>query len=172
LVTVFELPAEASGVKKPVVRELRAVQRFTVNLPVVLNWRAPGRPNRPVQGFTRDISTRGMFVLSDPGPIPGELLEFEIDLALDESAPLILVEGEGRVVRVESQPPPSAHPSGFAVHNLWFKLREPEEGQAIAPKVQARAAADVRVSAQAGGRRGLAIVPRPDKAASHGGELK
>jgi hypothetical protein len=149
-------------VKSSVVRELRAVERFAVSLPVVLTWRAPGRPDGLVQGFTRDISTRGMFVLADSGPIPGELLKFEIDLALDESTPLVLVEGEGRVVRVEDQPPPAQHPSGFAVHNLWFKLREPEEGQAIRPDIQAGADAILRPRSTMPGQsrhRGLAIVP-------------
>jgi hypothetical protein len=116
-----------------------------------------------------------MFVLADSGPIPGELLEFEIDLALDESTPLVLVRGEGRVVRVENQPPPSAHSSGFAVHNLWFKLREPEEGQAIPLKSQARTTAVSRPAADVSGRgvhRGLTIVPRPDKTDPDQGELK
>ena len=161
--------------KKSIVRELRAVQRFAVNLPVVLTWRAPGRPNRPTQGLTRDISTRGMFVLADSGPTPGELFEFEIDLALDDSTPLVLVQGEGRVVRVEDQPPPAEQPSGFAVHNLWFKLLEPEEGQAIPPEIQERAAAVLRPSAKAPDRRahrGLAIVPRRGEIGSDQGELK
>jgi len=155
-------------VKSSVVRELRAVERFAVSLPVVLTWRAPGRPDGSVQGFTRDISTRGMYVLADSGPIPGELLKFEIDLALDESTPLVLVEGEGRVVRVEDQPPPAQQPSGFAVHNLWFKLREPEEGRVIPSEIQARAAAVLRPAADIsgrGGRRGLAIVPPQRKSA-------
>ena len=148
--------------KSSVVRELRAVQRFAVNLPVQMSWRAPGQADRPVRGLTRDISTRGMFVQSDAGPSQGQLLEFEIDLALDEFTPLVQVEGEGRVVRVECQPP-AARSSGFAVHNLWFKLREPEEGQALPVEIQLR---DGKVARAAGGgaaktrpRRRLQIVP-------------
>jgi hypothetical protein len=155
-------------VKSSVVRELRAVQRFAVTLPVALTWCAPGQPDGAVQGFTRDISTRGMFVLADCDPIPGQLLKFGIDLALDEFTPLVLVEGEGRVVRVEDQPPPAQHSSGFAVHNVWFKLREPEEGQAIPSEIQARAAAVLRPAADVsgrGGRRGLEIVPPQRKSA-------
>jgi len=147
-------------VKISTVRDLRAVERFAVNLPVVLNWRAAGRPDRSIRGVTRDISTRGMFVLADTRPFQGELLDFEIDLAFDESSPLVLVEGEGRVVRVEGQSTPAAHRSGFAVHNLWFKLREPEEGQAIAPAIPTRPAAKAR--GQVGPRR-LSIVPAKHK---------
>ena len=124
--------------KSPVVRELRAVPRFTVNLPVHLSWPSAGRPDQQVRGFTRDIGTRGMFVLARTGPREGEVLEFEIDMALDEFSPLMLVEGEGRVVRVE-RPAPASRLTGFAVHNVWFKLREPEEGQALPAKIQAQA---------------------------------
>ena len=144
--------------KEPVIRELRAVQRFTVSLPVIINWRSGGRP---VRGFTRDISTRGMFVLADVGPGQGELVEFEIDLAMDELTPLVLVEGQGRVVRVES-PAPEGQPLGLAVHNVWFKLRAPEEGEALPAQVQALAG---RVARPAAGvrkpdrRRRLSIVP-------------
>jgi PilZ domain len=157
-------------VKSSVVRELRAVQRFAVTLPVALTWCAPGQPDGAVQGFTRDISTRGMFVLADCDPIPGQLLKFGIDLALDESTPLVLVEGEGRVVRVEDQPPPAQHSSGFAVHNVWFKLREPEEGQAIPPDIQARATTILRPGSTMSGQGrhgGLAIVARQGKTDSN-----
>jgi len=67
----FKSLTEACGVKSPVVRELRAVQRFTVNLPVHLSWPSAGWPDQQVRGFTRDISTRGMFVLVRTGPRRG-----------------------------------------------------------------------------------------------------
>ena len=112
------------------VRELRAVQRFAVNLPVQMSWRGADRPDETVRGCTKDISTRGMFVLAPSGPRQGELLEFEIDMALDELSPLMQVQGEGRVVRVEC-PAPASQFTGFAVHNVWFKLRQPETGEAL-----------------------------------------
>lgn len=147
------------------VRELRAVERFTISLPVLLSWRAAGRS---VRGFTRDISTRGMFVEADTEPSQGELLEFEIDLAFDEFTPLMLVEGEGRVVRVE-RPFLSAQPSGFAMRNVWFKLREPEQGQALTPTAQPRPARVARPAAkdrERDLRRRLALVPPKDKTGS------
>ncbi len=114
--------------KSTVVRELRAVQRFRIELPVVLTA-SLDRSNQPFEAVTRDISTRGMFVIS---PIPvaeGQIVEFEIDLSWDHLTPLVLVQGEGRVVRTGCDPESSA--AGFAVHNLWFKLRPPAQGQAI-----------------------------------------
>jgi hypothetical protein len=119
-------------VKSSVIRELRAVQRYSINLPVCVTWHSAGVPPSSLNGFTRDISTRGMFVLADAEPAAGALLEFEIDLALDEVTPLVVVQGKGRVVRTQrasgSGPEQRA---GFAVHNVWFRLREPEEGQAL-----------------------------------------
>jgi hypothetical protein len=117
-------------VKTSVVRELRAVQRFAVSLPVEMSWQSAGRPARQVQGFTRDISTRGMLVLARGGPRQGELLKFEIEMALDDSSPRMLVQGEGRVVRVE-RPAIDSWITGFAVQNLWFRMREPKLAGAL-----------------------------------------
>lgn len=131
--------------KSPVVRELRAVQRFAVNLPVLISWRAVGRPMETAGGHTRDISTRGMFVVAPAGPRAGELLRFAVDMALDESSTLLRVQGEGRVVRVE-RPAQASRLAGFAVHNLWFKLREPEAGQALPARNQSQAGRMVRAT--------------------------
>ena len=128
-------------------RELRAVQRFAVQLPVQMSWRAAGRPVETARGCTREISTRGMFVLAPTGPRQGELLEFEIDMALDEFSPLLRVQGEGRVVRVE-RPAPASHFTGFAVHNVWFKLRAPEAGEALPARRLAQTGAGARTVAR------------------------
>ena len=116
--------------KHSVVRELRAAERFAVSLPVSLNWQATGKLGRQERGFTRDISTQGMFVFARTGPAPGRLLEFEIDLALDANSPLLQVKGEGRVVRRE-RPAAESKLSGFAVVNLCFKLCQPQEGAVL-----------------------------------------
>ena len=113
--------------KHTVVRELRAVERFAISLPVSLNWQVAGKLGRQERGFTRDVSTRGMFVFARTGPTRGRLLEFEIDLALDVYSPLLQVKGEGRIVRIE-RPAAGSDLSGFAVVNLCFKLCQPQEG--------------------------------------------
>lgn len=145
--------------KESVIRELRAVPRYSVNLPVCVTFRAAGAPQSSLNAFTRDISTRGMFVVANARPAEGDLLQFEIDLALDQASPLVVVQGEGRVVRTER---PADQPAGFAVHNLWFRLREPEEGPALPLDLQAFTAkpAPARVSVRKPDRhKGLAIVP-------------
>ena len=138
------------------IRELRAVQRYNVSLPVSVTRRTPGATTAPLSGFTRDISTRGMFVMADAVPTPGELLEFEIDMALDHETPLVIVQGEGRVVRAERGPD---QPAGFAVHNVWFRLRAPEQGQALPMGTQDLAEC-LPISIRGGARHGgLSIVP-------------
>ena len=129
--------------KDSIVRELRAVPRYSVCLPVCVTRLTGSTPNPSFNAFTRDISTRGMFVLSDVEPAAGELLEFEIDLALDEETPLVLVRGEGRVIRAERS---GEQPAGFAVHNVWFRLCEADQGQAIPLDLQTLAAAAIGAS--------------------------
>jgi hypothetical protein len=169
LAETFPESMGGNGVKDSVVRELRAVPRYGIRLPVCVTWRGPGVPQTSLQCVTRDISTRGMFVVADAEPAEGALLEFEIDLALDETTPLVLVEGEGRVVRRQrSSELVPEHPTGFAVHNVWFRLREPQQGQALpaASPTSAGTAPRRPVGARKkDSHRGLAIVPpqvKPD----------
>lgn len=151
--------------KRSTIRELRAVQRYSVSLPVCVTWRAPGASHPPINAVTRDISTRGMFVIADAAPAQGDLLEFEIDMALDEETPLVVVQGAGRVVRTER---PSDEPGGFAVHNLWFQLRDAEQGHALPLDFQALAASAARPlrTGKTARHRGLSIVPRQMNAGS------
>lgn len=112
-----------------------------------------------------------MFVVADVEPSEGDVLEFEIDLGLDEETPLVVVRGEGRVVRIERL---SLQSTGFAVHNLWFRLSEPEQGQVLPPDFATLAVA--MRSPQDTGKtvrnRGLAIVPREVVTDSDPGESK
>ena len=149
--------------KSSIVRELRTVPRYSVSLPVCITWRPPGDAQPPLNAMTRDISTRGMYVVADICPAHGDLLEFEIDMALDEETPLVLVRGEGRVVRAERA---ADQPSGFAVENVWFRLCEPEQGQALPIDFSALASAASRSplsTARVIRHGGLQVVPPPAK---------
>ena len=146
--------------KNSIAHELRSVQRYSASLPVCLTWRGPNALHPPLNALTRDISTRGMFVIADAEPAEGELLEFEIDLALDEDTPLVVVRGEGRVVRIERS---SSQPYGFAVHNVWFQLCEPEQAQTLPLDSRTLATAAVqspRAPGKTSRNHGLTIVPR------------
>ena len=98
--------------KKSLVRELRAFERFQLRLPVNLSWQVRSNQNQQGQGLTRNICTRGMFVLAPTGAPEGSPLRFEINLALDEISPAIRVEGRGRVFRVK-RPAPRSRITGF-----------------------------------------------------------
>jgi hypothetical protein len=158
--------AGGGPVKSSIVREMRSVPRYSVNLPVCVTWRPPGDAQPPLNAITRDISTRGMYVVADAAPAHGDLLEFEIDMALDEATPLVLVRGEGRVVRAERD---AEQPSGFAVENVWFRLCEPEQGQALPIDFSALASAVSRSPVGTGRtarNRGLTLVRPPAKDSS------
>jgi hypothetical protein len=109
---------------------MRAVPRHNVQLPVRVTWREADAFRPSLNSLTRDISTRGMFIIADLEPSEGALLEFEIDMAEaeDTQTPLPIVRGAGRVVRTER---PVNGRGGFAVHNLWFQLSEPEKWQEL-----------------------------------------
>jgi hypothetical protein len=101
-----------------------------------------------------------MFVLSKAPTVDGQIINFEIDLAWDDVTPLVLVKGEGRVVRIEHDSQ-SERATGFAVQNLWFKLREPEEGEAIsADALTTFLSAPQASAASSKPHRGLSIVPK------------
>jgi hypothetical protein len=159
--------------KKLTVRELRAVPRYNVQLPVSVTWPDAEAPRPPVHTFTRDISTRGMFVFSDLQPEAGAVLEFEIDMAWDEQTPVVVVRGAGRVVRNEE---PSHGPGGFAVHNLWFRIGEPEPGRALEESDSSAQFVAPIASLFAGPRGtrhgGLTVVPRSKNSSFGPGEAK
>ena len=162
--------------KKTSIRELRAVPRYNVRLPVCVTWRDADEHRPLLNTLTRDISTRGMFVLSELEPAEGRLLEFEIDMAWDQQTPLVVVRGAGRVVRSERA---LNGAGGFAVHNLWFRISEPEEGQALQLDSPAKSASPVPPLFGAAGatkRHGLTVV-RPastqdSNSTSDPGEMK
>jgi hypothetical protein len=120
---------EKGALKKSIVRELRAAERFAVRVPVHMKWQSMDQRARQGRGLTRDISTRGMYVFARSGPAKGRRLQFEMELSLSESLPPVRFEGTGQVVRIE-RPAFKSQRTGFAVVNLGFRLREAEKNRA------------------------------------------
>ena len=75
--------------------------RFHIRLPVIFRWNDEGGRQQN-GGFTRDISTGGLFVHS-PVPPPSDVtVELEVMLpALEESGHGVQLRSEGRVLRIE-----------------------------------------------------------------------
>jgi hypothetical protein len=80
--------------------EKRRVRRFSFNLPV--NVKRLGGGMRQLQGYTRDVSSRGAFVYLSSEAEEGALIEFEMTLPAEVTmADPIQVSCSGKVLRVE-----------------------------------------------------------------------
>jgi hypothetical protein len=113
----------ALPLKSSVVREHRGVERFRLEVPVNLSWQIRGEQDQLCGAFTRDVSSRGMFVFTRASMRLGRRLRFEINIMPSVSFPPLRVIGEGQVVRVERSAL-SAEMIGIAVVSRWFKVQE------------------------------------------------
>src|SRR5436309_10214256 len=76
--------------------------RFHIRLPVIFRWNDEQGGRQQNGGFTRDISTGGLFVYSLIPPPSGVSVELEVMLpALEESGHGLRLRSEGRVLRIE-----------------------------------------------------------------------
>jgi hypothetical protein len=112
--------------------ELRSVTRCRLKFPVYFTWQE-GDKLRRGRGFTRDISSAGVFFVAPMHPPVGATLQFEVLLPFFAgTGPKIRMQGQGRVLRVE----PAAKTLGvwgFAASNEDFSLCELEEGSKRQP---------------------------------------
>ncbi len=89
----------------------RRATRYLMHLPVIFQWGYQGRVNGGT-GFTRDISTGGVFVHSSMAPPVGTPIALEVHLPpMAPSGPGLRLQAEGYVVRVEG----IEEHAGFAV---------------------------------------------------------
>jgi hypothetical protein len=80
--------------------EKRSTRRFSFNLPISVKRLAGGA--RQLQGYTRDVSSRGAFVYLSSEAEEGATIEFEMTLPAEVTmAEPIRVSCSGRVLRVE-----------------------------------------------------------------------
>jgi hypothetical protein len=80
--------------------EKRSTRRFSFNLPISVKRLGGGI--RQVQGYTRDVSSRGAFVYLSSEAEEGVAIEFEMTLPAEVTmADAIRVSCSGRVLRVE-----------------------------------------------------------------------
>jgi len=84
------------------VLQQRACVRYRLRVPVICNWTGPEGRLR-CDGFTRDISTQGVFVLCDVPPVIGTAVVVELVFPPLEATSGIgpRLKAVGRVVRVE-----------------------------------------------------------------------
>jgi len=78
--------------------ERRNARRYDLALPVVV------RDGSPHTGHTRDISTKGVYLLMDERLEPGSQFEFTLTLPQEiTGTSSVLVQAHGRVIRVDSK---------------------------------------------------------------------
>jgi hypothetical protein len=106
------------------VLERRGAMRFRLRLPVVFSWRDARDAVQGSEGYSRDLSSRGIYVQSELAPPAGASVEMYVLLPQPEYQihPAEL-HTQGRVVRIEG-PPASSQPFGFAAMNHTIMLRD------------------------------------------------
>lgn len=79
----------------------RSRKRFDLEAPVKYSWTDSEQVQRAGQGTTRDVSERGIFILTDAPPPAGATVQVEVSFPFrDESR--IQLKAQGRVTRVET----------------------------------------------------------------------
>ncbi len=82
----------------------RRASRFPVHAPVIYQWVDEEGVQRQAGGFTRDISPKGIYVLSAVSPPIGMGVNFEVTLPpLVAASRGCQLKAHGKVVRVESE---------------------------------------------------------------------
>jgi hypothetical protein len=92
--------------------ELRKTKRYLLSAPASFRWESSEGIPQKGEGTTRDISTKGVFVLSKLGPHPGADIEVDVYLPSLSGRPRSLqLHGEGKVIRNVNSGAPE---TGFA----------------------------------------------------------
>lgn len=105
--------------------EQRSHTRYPVRAPVIFQWQDEQGGEQQGGGFTRDISTGGVYVLCSPAPAPGSALRLEVMLPpIHPEARDVRLQADGRVTRVEA--------GGFAaLSDLGLPEDRTETGDAL-----------------------------------------
>ena len=103
--------------------ERRGSARYALCLPVIFHWDDEGRQRASRGGFTRDVSTAGVFIVASDGPPTSTQVSMEIVLPSFNSAGTVTLECIGTVLRSEATQEANV---GFAVsgsfEEKWTRL--------------------------------------------------
>jgi len=111
----------------------RLHQRFDLQATARFSWKDAGGVRIEGQGLTRDISEKGVFVLTPQVPPSGTSVRLEVR-APSLSGSDLLIQSRGQVVRVEGASQPQAG-AGFAAATSSLKLRD-RNPAVISPETQ------------------------------------
>jgi hypothetical protein len=97
--------------------ELRKTKRYLLSAPASFRCECSEGIPQKGEGTTRDISAKGVFVLSKLGPQLGAHIELDVYLpSLSGSPRLVQLHGEGKVIRKVNS---GSSESGFAAEILF-----------------------------------------------------
>jgi len=97
--------------------ELRKARRYRLSVPAFYCWERADGILQEAQGITRDISSRGVFILGDALPPAGAHLELNVYLpSLSGTPRSVQLNGEGAVLRAGGA---EVGQSGFAVEVIF-----------------------------------------------------
>ena len=102
--------------------EKRRETRYNLGAPVSFTWKDHKGAFHRGDGFTRDISVSGFFILTDTPPPTEAPVQTEIIFPSLEGDSTLHLRSEGRVLRVELQSGDHAR-CGFAAESKTFALR-------------------------------------------------
>ncbi len=100
----------------------RRTTRYKLTAPVNFSWRNPGGSHHKGEGFTRDISSEGAFILTDTCPPPGALIQIEVLFHAMERGSVLKMRAQGEILRVEAVGGGDPN-AGFAAVCKSFVLR-------------------------------------------------
>jgi hypothetical protein len=104
--------------------EARASVRYRFGTPAVFSWESQAGGRFKGEGLTRDISVRGVYILTPTCPPPKVVIQVEIFLTSPgATGHSVRIVTEGRVLRVE-HPAKGKARGGFAVAGKGFEIRD------------------------------------------------
>lgn len=105
----------------------RLHSRYELTVPITFHWKGERGVRHRGQGYTRDVSKHGVFVLTNACPPPESELRIEVHLPpLKRCGAPVEMRGRGRVVRIEAKP--RMRSWGFAAEVENFTLHNKARG--------------------------------------------
>jgi len=99
--------------------ERRKAIRYGLRMPVVFRWKGSGRVRLQGEGFTRDISAGGVFIVTSACLPPNAVVDMEILFPAANMPSNIHIKREMKVLRVENGTDGTRH-SGFSAASRGF----------------------------------------------------
>lgn len=113
--------------------ELRKGKRFNLAAPAFFCWERSDGTLQDNQGTTRDISSRGVFVICSSSPPLGAHVELEVYLPARNGMPrAVQLHGEGEVLRVDRD---GDRAKGFAAEVI-FQTENSNGMTVLNPEIQ------------------------------------